>query len=77
MSCLWQRADQSDLQKVLLRTALRATDQDARGEDERTAQNDLEEARAINTNTLASALRELDRRPTNLEQSCSASTKCP
>jgi catechol 2,3-dioxygenase-like lactoylglutathione lyase family enzyme len=34
-------------------------------------------AEATSANTLAPALRELDRRPTNLRQNCSASTICP
>jgi hypothetical protein len=34
-------------------------------------------AEAISANTLAPALRVLDRRPTNLKQNCSASTICP
>src|SRR5918997_2831497 len=42
MSCRWQRADQRDLQKILLQIALRAPYQDARGEDERSAENDLQ-----------------------------------
>src|SRR5918995_6030531 len=42
MSYRWQRADQRDLQKILLQIALCATYQDARGEDERTAENDLQ-----------------------------------
>src|ERR671913_2635748 len=42
MSCRWQRADQRDLQKIVLQITLRAADQDARGEDERAAENDLQ-----------------------------------
>src|SRR5918995_2278976 len=41
MSYRRQRADQRDLQKILLQIALCATYQDARGEDERTAEDDL------------------------------------